>query len=62
MTSGVAWQLRGVETWSMPSYKESMQRYHVDNVNAANSAYTRQRRIDKAVALLLTAPPHSEHH
>jgi len=29
----------------------SMQRYHVDNVNAAKSADTRQRRIDKAIAL-----------
>ncbi|MBO0805353.1 MAG: DUF1905 domain-containing protein [Nocardiopsaceae bacterium] len=31
----------------------SLQRYHVDNVNAAKSAETRQRRIDKAVALFL---------
>jgi hypothetical protein len=30
-----------------------MQRYHVDNVNAAKSADTRQRRIDKAIALFL---------
>ena len=29
----------------------SMQRYHVDNVVAAKSADTRQRRIDKALAL-----------
>jgi hypothetical protein len=29
----------------------SMRRYHVDNVNAAKSAETRQRRIEKAVAL-----------
>ena len=29
----------------------SMQRYHVDNINAAKSAETRQRRIDKAIAL-----------
>ena len=29
----------------------SMQRYHVDNITAAKSADTRQRRIDKAVAL-----------
>jgi hypothetical protein len=29
----------------------SMQRYHVDNINAAKSADTRQRRIDKAIAL-----------
>jgi bacteriocin resistance YdeI/OmpD-like protein/uncharacterized protein DUF1905 len=29
----------------------SMQRYHIDNVNAAKSPDTRQRRIDKAVAL-----------
>jgi hypothetical protein len=28
-----------------------MQRYHVDNINAAKSADTRQRRIDKAIAL-----------
>ncbi|MGY1601643.1 YdeI/OmpD-associated family protein [Geodermatophilus sp. SYSU D00815] len=31
----------------------SLQRYHVDNVNAAKTAETRQRRIDKAVALFL---------
>lgn len=29
----------------------SMQRYHVDNINAAKSADTRQRRIDKAIVL-----------
>jgi hypothetical protein len=29
----------------------SMQRYHVDTITAAKSADTRQRRIDKAVAL-----------
>jgi hypothetical protein len=29
----------------------SLQRYHVDNVNAAKSPETRQRRIDKAVSL-----------
>jgi antitoxin component of MazEF toxin-antitoxin module len=29
----------------------SLQRYHVDNVNAAKTDETRQRRIDKAVAL-----------
>ena len=31
----------------------SMQRYHVDSINAAKSADTRQRRIDKAIALFL---------
>ncbi len=31
----------------------SLQRYHVDNVNAAKSLDTRQRRIDKAVALFV---------
>lgn len=29
----------------------SMQRYHIDNINAAKSPETRQRRIDKSVAL-----------
>ena len=29
----------------------SMQRYHIDNITAAKSADTRQRRIDKALAL-----------
>ena len=29
----------------------SLRRYHVDNVNAAKSADTRQRRVEKAVAL-----------
>jgi hypothetical protein len=31
----------------------SLQRYHVDNINAAKSAETRQRRIEKAIALFL---------
>jgi hypothetical protein len=31
----------------------SLQRYHVDNVNAAKAPETRQRRIDKAVALFV---------
>ncbi len=31
----------------------SLQRYHVDNVNAAKTPETRQRRIDKAVNLFL---------
>jgi hypothetical protein len=29
----------------------SLQRYHIDNVNGAKSADTRQRRIDKAIEL-----------
>ena len=29
----------------------SLQRYHVDNITAAKSADTRQRRVEKAVAL-----------
>jgi hypothetical protein len=29
----------------------SLQRYHIDNINAAKSAETRQRRISKAIAL-----------
>jgi Bacteriocin-protection, YdeI or OmpD-Associated/Domain of unknown function (DUF1905) len=29
----------------------SLQRYHVDNVNGAKTAETRQRRIEKAIAL-----------
>jgi hypothetical protein len=29
----------------------SMQRYHVDNINGAKTDETRQRRIDKAIAL-----------
>lgn len=31
----------------------SLQRYHVDNINAAKSPETRQRRIDKSVGLFL---------
>ena len=31
----------------------SMQRYHVDNINAAKAPETRRRRIDKAVGLFL---------
>lgn len=29
----------------------SLQRYHIDNINAAKTAETRQRRIDKAISL-----------
>jgi len=35
------------------SLPNSLQRYHVDSVNAAKNPETRQRRIDKAVALFL---------
>jgi hypothetical protein len=35
----------------------SLQRYHVDNIEAAKSADTRQRRIDKAIALFLAQRP-----
>ncbi len=35
----------------------SLQRYHVDNVNAAKTPDTRQRRIDKAVGLFLDSKP-----
>jgi hypothetical protein len=31
----------------------SLQRYHVENINAAKAPETRQRRIDKAVALFV---------
>jgi Bacteriocin-protection, YdeI or OmpD-Associated/Domain of unknown function (DUF1905) len=31
----------------------SLQRYHVDNINAAKTPDTRQRRIDKAIGLFL---------
>lgn len=32
----------------------SVQRFHVDNINGAKTADTRQRRIDKAIGLFLT--------
>jgi hypothetical protein len=35
----------------------SLQRYHVDNVNAAKSAETRHRRIEKAVSLFRNGQP-----
>lgn len=35
----------------------SLQRYHVDNVNGAKSADTRQRRIEKAIALFRAGKP-----
>lgn len=35
------------------SLPNSLQRYHADNVNAAKSPDTRQRRIDKAIQLFL---------
>ena len=31
----------------------SLQRYHVDNINAAKTDETRRRRVEKAVALFL---------
>lgn len=31
----------------------SLQRYHVDNINGAKTAETRQRRVDKAIGLFL---------
>ncbi len=31
----------------------SMQRYHIDNINSAKTAETRQRRIDKSISLFL---------
>jgi hypothetical protein len=35
------------------SLSNSLQRYHVDNINGAKTAETRQRRIDKAIGLFL---------
>ena len=35
----------------------SLQRYHVDNIDGAKSAETRQRRIDKAIELFLAQRP-----
>jgi uncharacterized protein YdeI (YjbR/CyaY-like superfamily) len=34
-----------------PTLSNSLQRYHVDTINEAKTAETRQRRIDKAIAL-----------
>jgi len=33
------------------SLSNSLQRYHIDNINGAKSPETRQRRIDKAISL-----------
>jgi hypothetical protein len=35
----------------------SMQRYHIDNINAAKTDTTRQRRIDKAISLFRDGAP-----
>jgi hypothetical protein len=35
----------------------SLRRYHVDNINAARTAETRQRRINKAISLFLQGKP-----
>jgi uncharacterized protein YdeI (YjbR/CyaY-like superfamily) len=35
----------------------SLQRYHIDNINGAQSDHTRQRRVDKAIALFLDNKP-----
>lgn len=39
------------------SLSNSLQRYHVDNINSAKTADTRQRRIDKAIGLFLDNKP-----
>ena len=35
----------------------SLQRYHVDNINGAKSDDTRQRRIDKSISLFVDNKP-----
>lgn len=35
----------------------SVQRYHIDNINGAKAPETRQRRIDKAIGLFLDGKP-----
>jgi hypothetical protein len=35
----------------------SVQRYHVDTINGARTAETRQRRVDRAVSLFLAGKP-----
>jgi hypothetical protein len=35
----------------------SLQRYHVDNINGAKTDTTRQRRVDKAIELFLAGRP-----
>lgn len=35
----------------------SLQRYHVDNIESAKSAETRQRRVEKAIGLFLAERP-----
>lgn len=39
------------------SLSNSVQRFHIDNVNAAKTAETRQRRIDKAITLFRDGKP-----
>jgi hypothetical protein len=47
-----ALQLGGVRAF-FDQLSNSLQRYHVDNVNGAKTDDTRRRRIDKSVALFL---------
>jgi uncharacterized protein YdeI (YjbR/CyaY-like superfamily) len=35
----------------------SVQRYHVDNINSAKAPDTRARRVDKAIELFLAGKP-----
>ncbi len=35
----------------------SLQRYHVDNINTAKTVETKQRRVEKAISLFLDAKP-----
>jgi antitoxin component of MazEF toxin-antitoxin module len=35
----------------------SLQRFHIDNINAAKAADTRQRRLDKSIELFLAGKP-----
>ena len=39
------------------SLSNSVQRYHVDNINGAKAADTRARRVDKAIELFLAGKP-----
>jgi len=47
----------GARAFFFEKLSNSLQRYHVDNINAAKTSETRQRRVDKALALFREGRP-----
>jgi antitoxin component of MazEF toxin-antitoxin module len=48
-----AFAVNGAARAFFATLSNSLQRYHIDNINAAKTAETRQRRIEKSIGLFL---------